>query len=329
MDKLIAAFPQNITDALETATSLDFKKPTKEIRNIVIVGMGGSGIGAKIVAQWIQNEINIPVLIYQEYSIPKFVSEHTLFIASSYSGNTEETISSIEEAKNQGAYIIGITSGGTLQQFCTSNGYDCVLVPGGNPPRTTTAFSITHLLNIFFKLGFIGESKLTELKGAKDLLDSQSEYIKSEAQKLAKSIHNSTTAFYATSEYDPLLVRARQQFNENSKVLCLNQVIPEMNHNELVGWEGGNTGYYSAVFFDTKDMTDQNRRRFGITIDIVKTKTPNVFIFDALGENQIEKTIYLIHLVDWASLYLADLRKVDPMDIKSIDYLKSELIKLV
>ena len=328
MEQLIAEFPQNISDALKNGTSLSFLKPNKTIQNIVFAGMGGSGIGAKIVTQWIQNDVNIPVLVIQDYSLPKFVNEHTLFIACSYSGNTEETLSTVLQAKNQGAHIIGITSGGTLHSFCAENGYDCIVVKGGNPPRSTLAFSLVNILTILVNLGFINENRLVEIENSKLLLDSNIENIKTEAKKLASFLFNKTGVFYSTSEYESVLIRARQQFNENSKVLCLHQVIPEMNHNELVGWAGG-TNEFATVFFDTKDLNKQNRKRFEVSIDVVKKHTTNVSIIEAFGSNQIERSIYLIHLVDWASFYLSELNSVDIMDIKVIDYLKSELSKLL
>ena len=150
--------------------------------------------------------------------------------------------------------------------------------------------------------------------------------IKDEAGTLAAFLKDKVGVFYAVSEYEGLLIRARQQFNENSKMLCWQHVLPEMNHNEQVGW-GGGSDEFAAVFFDTKDLIPQNKKRFDLTIERVKRETSNVLVIDALGTNRIEKTFYLIHLVDWASLYLADLKRVDPMDIKVIDFLKNELSK--
>lgn len=327
MEQLIAQFPQNISDALNNAKSLSFIKPKNTIQNIVFAGMGGSGIGAKIVTQWIQNEVAIPVSVIQDYSLPKFVNEHTLFVACSYSGNTEETLSTVFQAKNQGAHIIGITSGGSLHSFCSENGYDCILVKGGNPPRSTLAFSLVNILTILVNFEFISRNRLVEIENSKLLLDSNCEIIKSEAKKLSSFLFKKTGVFYSVSDYESVLIRARQQFNENSKVLCLHQVIPEMNHNELVGWAGG-TNDFATVFFDTKDLNKQNRKRFEVSIDIVKKNTTNVSIIEAMGSNQIERSIYLTHLVDWASFYLSELNSVDIMDIKVIDYLKSELSKL-
>jgi len=327
MEQLIAQFPQNILDAAKSAEKINFSSPNKKIENIVFVGMGGSGIGAKIVSKWIESEIKIPVLLFQEYTIPSFVNENTLFIACSYSGNTEETIFSSLQAKKQGAHIVGICSGGKLEQFCKENNYDCVLVPGGNPPRTTTAFSIVHILNLLTNFNLISKSSLEKVIASKDVLEKNIEGIKKEAKDLANFLHEKIGVYYTTSSYEAVMIRAKQQFNENAKELCIGHVIPEMNHNELVGWSGG-TNQFAAVFFDTLDLSIQNKRRFEVTIEEAKSWTNSVKVIKAEGVNQIEKSFYLIHVIDWASLYLADLKSVDPVDIRAIDFLKNELSKL-
>jgi len=327
MDKLIAAFPQNITSSLESASKIDFKKPSHEIKNLVFIGMGGSGIGAKIVSEWIQDEITIPVQFLQDYSLPNFVDKHTLIITCSYSGNTEETLTCSLLAKNKGAHVIGICSGGKLENFCSENNFDCVVIPGGNPPRSATAFSVVHISNILVNIGLINGTILEKLADSVFIIDNNIDLIKEEATNLATFLQNKVAVLYATTEYEPALIRARQQFNENSKLLCIHHVIPEMNHNELVGWGGGNDTF-ATVFFDTKDMNIQNKKRFELTRDEVSRRTSNVLTIDAKGQNKIEKTLYLIHIVDWASLYLSTLKQVDPMDIICIDFLKTELGKL-
>lgn len=326
MDKLIADFPQNITDALKIAAAFKLKNNPNEIRNIVICGMGGSGIGGKIFAQWVQDEISLPIQICQDYNLPHFVDKFTLVIGSSYSGNTEETISAVKEAKERGALILGICSGGQLKDFCEENNYDYIIVPGGNPPRSALAFSVVQLINIFVQLGLIDFKFLKQLESARDLIISENAFIKKEAIELAHFLKGKVGVFYSETKYESIIVRARQQFNENSKLLCWHHVIPEMNHNELVGWGGGDNRF-AAVFFDTKDLNPRNNKRLEITISDVRKKTENVRIISSKGENQIERSIYLTHLVDWSSFYLSELNEVDVMDIKVIDFLKDALSK--
>ncbi len=324
MYKLIEAFPHNITESLEIASRYTFKKPKYQINNIVICGMGGSGIGGKIVSQWIQDEVKTPIILVQDYSLPAFVNQHTLVIGCSYSGNTEETLYSLEAGKKAGAHIIGLTSGGKLQAFCESNGYEVVLVPGGNPPRTTLAFSLGQLLNIFTQLELISHSNLERYRScATFLLDNQEEFMK-EARCLASFINGKNLLMYSASNYEAVAIRARQQFNENSKILCIHHVIPEMNHNELVGWGLGNDSY-GVLFFDSKDWFDRNRVRMEFSRDYIAKKYAHIYTLEAKGDTIMERSIHFINVVDWASFYLAELNNVDPIEIDVINELKGKL----
>jgi glucose/mannose-6-phosphate isomerase len=157
----------------------------------------------------------------------------------------------------------------------------------------------------------------------KTLIVSENKFIREEALRLAEFLKGTVPVFYATSIYEAVLIRAKQQFNENSKLLCWTHVIPEMNHNELVGWGGGDSRF-SAVYFDTQDLLPRNEKRVEITLDVVSAKT-KLLTIKAKGNNLVERSIYLIHLVDWASFYLAELSKVDAFDIDIINKLKSEL----
>lgn len=327
MNNLIAAFPDNLTEALNIAENANIGPLNNNISSIVICGMGGSGIGGKIVSQWVANHCRLPILLVQDYDLPAYVTENTLVIGSSYSGNTEETLIALSEAKKRGSRIIGICSGGELQNFCSSNGYDYIIVPGGNPPRTALAFSMVQLTSIFVKLGLAPASLLEDIKKGHDLIVAKNADIKAEAHQIAEKIIGKVVSVYAGANYEGITVRAKQQFNENSKELCWQQVIPEMNHNELVGWGDGNERF-ASLFLHTDDLNKRNERRFNISVEIVKSKTPNVIVVEAQGNSQIEKSIYLIHLIDWTSLYWSDLKNGDPIEIKVIDYLKNELSKL-
>jgi len=323
MDQLIAAFPQNMEDALNIASKVTLKESSKPILNILICGMGGSGIGGKMVSFWVQDQINVPIQCFHDYSIPVFVNENTLVIASSYSGNTEETLIAVNQAHEKGALIVGVCSGGELETFCKSNGFDYVLVPGGNPPRTALAFSVVQVLNILIKLNLVDNGGLKQIASSKDLLLTNLVEIKTQAKILAEFVNGTIPVFYAAAKYEAVTVRARQQFNENAKLLCWHHVIPEMNHNELVGWGRGDSRF-SAIFFNTQDLLPRNQKRYEITMETISKKT-KVLQITPKGENFIERSFYLIHLVDWASLYYAEMNNIDPIEIVIIDYLKTEL----
>jgi len=325
MKQLIEAFPANITEALEIAENASFTKDYSNVQNVLICGMGGSGIGGSMVQAWLQDELNVPVSVTKDYSIPNFVSNNTLVIGSSYSGNTEETLTAVQDAHKKGATIIGVCSGGQMEAFCVDNGFDYVKVPGGNPPRTALAFSLVQLVNIFSATGLASSDRLRELEAGRNLIQNEQETIHLKARGLAEHLHQKVGIMYGMSAYEPILIRARQQFNENSKYLNWHHALPEMNHNELVGWGGGDRRF-APVFFMTSGNHPRNDKRMEITRDKIAQKTA-VFDLHAKGDSIIEQSIYLINLVDWASYYLAALDDIDTIDIAVIDYLKSELAK--
>lgn len=326
MKQLIHDFPKHIEEALKIAKAAVLKNPTNKIDNVIICGMGGSGIGAKIVSNWVYDDIKIPISLVTDYTLPAFASSNSLVIGSSYSGNTEETISALEIAKSVGAHIVCVCSGGKMEVFCSENDYDCILVPGGNPPRSTLAYSLVQLLHILHSFGLIGSSTIDQMDKSRALLTNNLEDIQTVAKELSSHLYGKVGILYGETIYEGVIVRARQQFNENSKYLCWHHTIPEMNHNELVGWGGGDNRF-APVFFETSDIHPRNKKRFEITSKATEDKCGKVMTVLAKGESRVEQSLYLIHIVDWASYYLCEENNQDIIDIKIIDYLKGELSK--
>ena len=327
MKQLIEDFPANLLEALSIAEKQSFNRPEVEIKNIVICGMGGSGIGGKIVSQWLEKDLTVPVNFCQDYHLPSYVNENSLVIASSYSGNTEETLISLDTAIQKNAHIIAVTSGGSLEALCKEKGFDYVLVPGGNPPRTTLAFSLVQLVNIFHRLEMCPAERLTEIKKGHDLIVAEAENIKKTAMEVAEKLKDKIPVIYASGSYEALAIRVRQQFNENDKKLSWAGALPEMNHNELVGWGGGDNRF-GVVFLNTKDLIERNQKRLEITLNSIGMKTDTVINLEAKGNSKIEKTLYLNSVLDWASLYIANLNNVDCIEVEIIDYLKDSLAKI-
>jgi glucose/mannose-6-phosphate isomerase len=327
MDKLIAQFPKHISDAIEIAKNAALHlNNSKRFENVVICGMGGSGIGGRLVAQWFAQSAKTPIISVQGYELPGFVNEKSLVIGSSYSGNTEETLSVIEQANKKKATIVGVCSGGELYKFCKENNYDCIKVPGGNPPRSMLAFSLIQLVHILSTAGIIETQALKEIDHCRHLLNTELLTIKQEAKKLAEFIHNKQCIIYTSSNLEAVAIRARQQFNENSKILCWHHVFPEMNHNELVGWGGGGD-HLAPVYLISSFLSKRNILRANLSMEIMNKKTPHLLKINGKGDTLIEESFYFIHIVDWASIYLAELNGVDPIEIKVIEYLKDTLSK--
>lgn len=328
MDQLIARFPAQLTEALEIGEKAVLTAPKNTINKVFVAGMGGSGIGADFVAEFIVDECKLPYLVGKGYDIPAYIDANTLYIASSYSGNTEETLSSLAQAEETGAKIVIIASGGKLVQIAKEKGYDHILVPGDWPsPRACLGFSLVQQMFVMHKLGFIGRTTIDQIKTSIDLIKYDQDEIKSKAEKIANILHGKIPVIYTTDRMESVAVRFRQQINENAKALCWHHVLPEMNHNELVGWTERNDDL-AVVYFRNKDDFKRNAVRIDINKEILSKYTNTIIEIFSKGQSLVERSIYLVHLGDWVTWYLAQLRGADAIEVNVINYLKSELGKL-
>lgn len=326
MKKLVEGFTRHLKEALEIAENQKFNPESRDIQNVLILGMGGSGIGGSIAAQVLSDKLSIPVLSCKDYSIPAFVSEKTLIIASSYSGNTEETLMALDLASQKSKNIVCITSGGRIQQIAEQKKFPCICIPSGMPPRGAFGYSFPQLFSVFNQYGLISGDYRTEFSNAIKQIDSLSESIYNEALTIAKLIKNKLPIIYAESGYEGVCVRFRQQLNENSKKLCWHHVVPEMNHNELVGWKL-DAGDKAVVLLRNKSDLAQNSKRMDLSLEIFKKYNPSIVEIFSNGENKLERTLYLIHLTDWISVLIAELNGTDAVEIEVINHFKSELAK--
>lgn len=327
MKLLIDRFPEFLSDAISIGEGAQLSPLTKKINNIVITGLGGSGIGGTIISQLVAHELNVPVVIHKNYGIPNFVDHNTLLIGCSYSGNTEETLNAIDAAKSKGAQIACITSGGQLETLAKDNQWNCILVPGGNPPRAMLAYSLTQLFFLFVHYGLINSNYLSQIKTAQKLLLAEKESIINLAKTIVTKINGKRIVAYGDSVFAGVIERFRQQLNENSKQLAWHHALPEMNHNELVGWGGGDDSIAVLIFRSDFD-NPRTKIRMDLSQKIFKNYTPTVLELNAKGANHIEQAFYHILLGDWISILLAESNDVDPIEIKVIEYLKSELAKV-
>ncbi len=326
MDKLIAQFSNQIKEAISIGKAVELNSQT-EIRNIVACGLGGSGIGGKISKLLFNATITVPFETVSEYHIPGFVNENTLVIATSYSGNTEETLIALEECEKRNAQIVVITSGGKLLELAMEKNWPHFVLPAGEQPRAMLAYSLVQQMFVLSGYGLIDDSFLNELENTIDLIDSNEKELKAEAEQLAKNIHGRIPVIYSDPTFEGVAIRFRQQINENSKMLCWNAVIPEMNHNELVGWAGGND-HIAVIKLNSEFEYYRTSKRWDFCKDRISKITPNVFEINAKGASVISAALYLIHLTDWVSYFIATLKNVDPVEVNVISSLKSELSKL-
>jgi glucose/mannose-6-phosphate isomerase len=254
-----------------------------------------------------------------------------LFIACSFSGNTEETLSAAEKAKAKGARIVAITSGGKMAAFAQAGGYDVISIPGrSNSPRASIGYSFVQIFHILNHFGLIPSNHFGEIEASAALLDAESATIHSEAKRLTSYFKNRLPILYGDSKMEAVLIRAQQQIAENSKQLSHVNVFPEMNHNELVGWKYPDSVFNHAATLLVRTSFDHPRTtiRLNVCSDIFKKVAGEVQELQAKGNSFVEQSIYTINVLDWVSFYLAEENQVDPFPVDVINYLKDELAKV-
>lgn len=323
MKELIQKFPAQLKEAVEIAAKAKLSPLKIPVNKVIICGLGGSGIGGTITKEILFEESKVPVEVLKSYSLPFYIDVNTLVICSSYSGNTEETLECYSLAQKQKAKIVCVTSGGKLLELAKKDGNDFIVVPGGMPPRACLGYSLTQLFHIFSHYQ-LAPQKITAIEAVAGILAREQEEIMHEAHLISKKIYDKLPVIYSTALHEGIAIRLRQQLNENAKILCWHHVVPEMNHNELVGWSHAYTNV-AVILFTDKDENPRNKLRMEFCKKIFNKYAAEIIEIQAKGKNNIEKALYWIHLGDWVSMFLAEKRNVDAMDIKVIDNLKQEL----
>lgn len=330
-------FPNQIVETKQLMADFKPEIDVSDIRNIVFAGMGGSAICSNLLMDYIQDELKLPAMVNREYSIPAFVSKHSLFISISYSGNTEETLSATKDAMQAGALIIGLSSGGELANFCKEKNCLHIKISEGLPPRQALGYLFFSLLFLFEKLEFIS-SKTDEVDETYNHLCKQAEKFSTStnispnlSNHIAQTVYHTIPVIYtAVEHFSSVPTRWRNQFNENSKVMAFSNIFPEMNHNEIMGWEGPRevNKVLRAIILRDLDESPRNQNRVNITKDILKQKQIPILEIFAEGQSRLARLFSLIYIGDWASYYLAMLNEADPIKIDSIDLLKARLTEL-
>lgn len=327
MKDLVLAFPQQLRQAIAIGEEARFTAPSTPIHNVLITGLGGSGIGGTIVAEIVASQCKVPILVNKDYFLPGFVSPSTLVIVSSYSGNTEETIEAMEIALRKGAKIICITSGGKIADMANQHGLDLVTIPGGMPPRSCLGYSLTQLFYALYGVRLIDDSFKHQLNASVERMEKDRSAIQQEAMEVTDFLHKRMPVIYAADGYNGVATRFRQQINENSKMLCWHHILPEMNHNELVGWADQHP---ECAVLMLRNETDyyRTKARMDITLEVISGKTSHTRELWSKGTSQLERSMYLVHLTDWVSCYLADRKNIDAVEVDIINHLKGSLAKI-
>jgi len=320
---------QNFTSQLKAAKAIADKAILErghDIRNVLITGLGGSGIGGTIITELVSDGCPVPIIVNKDYFIPDFVNAQTLVVVSSYSGNTEETLSAMQMAISKKAQIVCITSGGKVMELAKQNNYQFIEIPGGMPPRSCLGYSLVQLIKVAVVNGLAKPSLFDDLDAAIQLLDSELQAIRKESAEIAGKLVNKFPVLYSLGSCEGAVVRFRQQINENSKMLCSHHTFPEMNHNELVGWTTKDEKIAVVTFHTSFDYA-RTKKRYEVCRPLFAELSSGVIDIAAKGKSKLEQFLYLINIGDWISCDIADLRGIDPVEVNVIDKLKAELSK--
>jgi glucose/mannose-6-phosphate isomerase len=336
MYRWIADFPTQIEEAVRIGKEAKIKLNVKGVQNIVLTGLGGSAIGGDLLRSYLTEELNIPFVVNRYYTLPKFVGKNTLVIVSSYSGNTEETISAHKDAVKRKARVLCISTGGETAKTAKKFKQPWIQIPPGLSPRAALGYSFFPLLVVLGRLGFIKPKdkdikETIQLLKNKSVLFSNPESIENTPLKLAERLKDRLPVIYSPVEHlDTVNIRWRGQIAENAKQLSSGHVLPEMNHNELVGWKVLTELMKQMHVVFLKDIGTHTRVaiREGITKQIVSQYAGEVTEVVSEGKGLLARLFSLIYFGDWVTLYLAVLNHEDPEPVAIIDYLKNELGKV-
>jgi glucose/mannose-6-phosphate isomerase len=331
----IKELPIQCKQAWEAAKSLSLAQNYRDVNKAVILGMGGSAIGGDLVRSLVQAECKIPIFVHRDYGLPPFVDDKTLLIASSFSGNTEETLSGFEPALKTGAKKLAITTGGKLGKMAEGQKIPVFKVEYNAQPRAALGFSFIPTLAVFQKLGFISDKSADVAEAVKTLekmapsLAETSPEKSNPAKQMARRLYGHLTVVYGAGILAEVARRWKGQFNENAKSWAFYEVFPELNHNAAVGYPIPKevAGKVRVILLRSPLFNDRVKLRYTVTGELLKQSNVGYEIVDAQGQSPLAQMLSLISVGDYASYYLAILNKVDPTPVKAISYLKERLAK--
>jgi glucose/mannose-6-phosphate isomerase len=332
---LLTSFPRQIERARQIMKGVRLEPAGGSLDQVVVAGVGGSAIGGDLLRNYLADGIPVPVLVNRDYSLPGFVGPATLIFVSSYSGNTEETLSACQEALEKGARIIAIASGGTLARLAGERGFPLIRIPGGMPPRAALGYSFVALLESLIQLGLASDQG-EALDETCDLIRQKADEYgidvdagRNPAKQTAGRLYGCLPVIYAWGKrYEAVAARWRGQLAEVSKQLSSHHLLPEMNHNEIAGWQAPAELLRHAVIILLRDDQEPPRisRRMELTRESLAPRAGGDLEVWATGKTLLARMFSLIYLGDFTSYYLAALNRVDPTPIDSIEELKRQLL---
>lgn len=318
MRDVILNFPKQFKVGLERAEGV---KVEGDFKKIVICGMGGSALPSAVLMSYLP-DLAVPVYVQRSYGLPPQADEKSLMVAISYSGNTEETISSYEKAVKKGLKVVAITTGGKLKELAGRDNLPVVLIPNtGIQPRCATGYLFAVFLKVLSNSGIIQDKSEEILKMAEALEPSRFE---ARGKELAKKLKDKIPVIYASDRFKALARIWKIKFNENSKIMAFWNYLPELNHNEMVGLTNLKGNFHFIILRD-KDDHPRILRRMDLTADLIREKGTSVDFVEIEGNNVLEKIFNNSLLADWVTYYLALEYNIDPVPVKIVEEFKKRL----
>jgi glucose/mannose-6-phosphate isomerase len=340
----LESFPESCADALERANALDippqitlsggrtiqYMRP----KNIIVAGMGGSAIGGSLLKDWLRDIMPLPIEVPRSYSLPAYADRDTLVFAVSYSGNTEETVSCFVEALERGCMIIALTSGGVLQDNCQELGVPLVQLPSGYPPRSALPYLFLPLTIALRQLGVLPrldeevEEAIATLRAVREVVKAETPASQNPAKQVTLRLEASIPLIIGAEFYEGVALRLKTQLNENSKTPATTEILPELNHNMIVGWTGQRdlTRNFSVVLLRDPQEPPAIRERIEATRRLVLDEgAAQIVEIWARGRGRLARMLSTLYVGDYASFYLAILYGVDPTPTPVINELKRRL----
>ena len=331
MKKSISNFPLHIQKSFEIMKVWNCYNKYENISSVLILGMGGSAIGGDVAKVISQDSCKVPIIINRSYEIPTWVNATTLVLASSYSGNTEETLTAFEKCHCLNCPIIILSTGGKILEYALKYNLDSIVMESGLQPRAALGFSFSLILLLLNRLNIIDNSVINLLENSiEPLIDLCSELDSPNnlALKQAKNIQSTCPIIYGSAELTWVVaLRFRGQLAENAKILSFHHILPEQNHNEIEGWTLNKKimQNMSIVWLEDQDDHHGTKKRMELSKSLLRSYPKSHLTFSIEGPNRCERLLKLIHFTDWVSYYLALINNIDPTPVKRIKKLKDML----
>jgi glucose/mannose-6-phosphate isomerase len=307
----------------------------REITRVIVAGMGGSALAALLAKSWLKDELVVPFEVVRTYNLPAYVDYNTLVIASSYSGNTEETLSCLDEARAKSAQVAIIAAGGKLIQTAEGEKVAHVKLPSDLQPRMAVIYNLRALIATLAHFGVVNYERFAEIADAADWLQEETAAWlpgqttdKNYAKQLALQAVGKTPVFYGGAITAPVAYKWKISWNENAKNLAFWNEYPENNHNEFIGWTSHPIEKPFAVFDLISNLEHpQILKRFAVSDRLLSGQRPKAVVVDMAGKTAIEQLLWGSILADFVSIYVAILNGVDPTPVDMVEKLKAELVK--